>query len=181
MIPQKKKKKKIYKDTDRRNSSSYNIIIISWSVFLSPGRTQVQQFKKQLFKLNSHSRGDLVLEGVGWDPVGAFEENWFPIDAEIKAQSWRADNWLLDKFYCAKIHLQEMFSSNTETLRLQWQNSTDLYEFSFICDHSRQWQAISVKSNGSEHVNSSIGAITGFSAFVRTTSSWKDIHVPKTC
>lgn len=60
----------------------------------------------------------MVLEGVGGDPVGAFEENWFPIDAEIKAQSWRPDNWLLDKFYCAKIHLQETFSSNTETLRL---------------------------------------------------------------
>lgn len=59
----------------------------------------------------------MVLEGVGWDPVGAFEENWFPVDAEIKAQSWRPDNWLLDKFYCAKIHLQEtFFLSNTETL-----------------------------------------------------------------
>lgn len=79
----------------------------------------MQEFKKQLFKLNSHSRGDLVLEGVGWDPVGAFEENWFPVDFEIKAQPWRSDNWLLEKFYCAKIHLQEISSSHIETFKLK--------------------------------------------------------------
>lgn len=66
----------------------------------------------QLFKLNSHSRGDLVLEGVGRDPVGAFEENWLPVDSEIKAQSWRPDNWLLDQFHRAEIHLQGTLSSN---------------------------------------------------------------------
>lgn len=58
---------------------------------------------------HSHSRGDLVLEGVGRDPVGSFQKNGFSIDAEIKAQSWRPDNWVLDEFYCAKIHLQERF------------------------------------------------------------------------
>lgn len=55
--------------------------------------------KKLLFKLNSHGRSHLVLEGVRWDPVGAFEENRFPIDAKIEAQAWRADYRLLDQFY----------------------------------------------------------------------------------
>lgn len=62
-----------------------------------------------------HGRGDLVLEGVCWDPIGAFEENCFPVDAEIKAQSGRPDKWLLDKFNCAKIHLQEIFLNHMKT------------------------------------------------------------------
>lgn len=74
----------------------------------------MQQFKKQPFRLNSHSRGDLVLEGVGRDPVGAFEENWLPIDSEIKAQSWRPDNWLLDQFHRAEIHLQGTLHQTTD-------------------------------------------------------------------
>lgn len=68
-------------------------------------------------RLHSHSRGDLVLEGVGWDPVGAFEEDWFPIDAEIKAQAWRAGDWLLDKFHCAKKYLQEAFYQELKQLK----------------------------------------------------------------
>lgn len=58
---------------------------------------------------HSHGSGDLVLEGVGWDPVGSFQKDGFSIDAEIKSQSWRPDNWVLDEFYCAEIHLGRIF------------------------------------------------------------------------
>lgn len=50
----------------------------------------------------------MVLEGVGWDPVGPLQENGFSIDAEVKAQSWRADNRVLDEFDGAEIHLGEI-------------------------------------------------------------------------
>lgn len=56
---------------------------------------------------DSHSRGHLVLEGVRWDPVGAFEENRFPVDAEIKAQARRPGDRLLDKFHAAEVNLQD--------------------------------------------------------------------------
>lgn len=68
--------------------------------------------------LRSHGRRDLVLEGVGWDPVGSFQKNGFSIDAEIKAQSRRPDNRVLDEFHCAKIHLQEEIFHNTDIFRL---------------------------------------------------------------
>lgn len=58
---------------------------------------------------HSHSSGDLVLEGVGWDPVGSFQKDGFSIDAEIKSQSRRPDNRVLDEFYCAEIHLGRIF------------------------------------------------------------------------
>lgn len=60
--------------------------------------------------VHSHIRGDLVLEGVDWDPVGAFEENWFPVDTEIKAQARGSNNWLLDELHGAKIHLRGILS-----------------------------------------------------------------------
>lgn len=43
---------------------------------------------------------------MGGDPVGAFEENRFAVDAEIEAQSCGTDNWFLDQLHGAKIHLQ---------------------------------------------------------------------------
>lgn len=58
---------------------------------------------------HSHGSGDLVLEGVGWDPVGPFQKDGFSIDAEIKSQSRRPGNRVLDEFYCAEIHLEKIF------------------------------------------------------------------------
>lgn len=57
--------------------------------------------------MNSRVRGDLVLKRVCWDPVRAFEENRFPIDAEIKAEARRPGDGLLDQLSGAEIHLQE--------------------------------------------------------------------------
>lgn len=67
---------------------------------------QAGEFRSREFNLDSHSRGHLVLEGVGGDPVGAFEENRFAVDAEIEAQSCGTDNRFLDQLHGAKIHLQ---------------------------------------------------------------------------
>ena len=43
---------------------------------------------------------------MGWDPVGALEEDWFPIDTKIEAETRGPSDRLLDKIHCAEVHLQ---------------------------------------------------------------------------
>lgn len=71
----------------------------------SPHRTEFENNRST----DSQSRRDLVLEGVSRDPIGAFEENWFVVDTEIKAETWRAGDRLLDQFHCTEINLQHRY------------------------------------------------------------------------